>query len=1013
MRHWKKPVLIFLLILWGAGICLAGNPVQDISLGVKEFSLKNGMLFIVVERPTTPQVACRLSIRAGSALEDTGKTGIAHLLEHMMFKGTKNFGTLDVQKDQELQAQIEAAYQVILSEERKRDPNQALIKEKLEEMDRLRQEVQKIYVPQAFSSQLGKNGAVGVNAFTSEDQTQYTTSVPSDMLEQWFSIISEQIFEPSWREFYVEKEVVKREWAFRYINNPTGALWLDLDALAYTAHPYHNPVIGWTSDMEKYNTQDAMEFYKRFYNPTNAVCVLVGDVSLDEAKRLAGIYFERYPAGNRAPESVTREPRQEGPRRGIRFLKGARTPLLGIGFHAAPMGTRDFYALDALTMVLSHGRGARMDQNIINKGLAVDAWAYNPDHRFAGMLVLGGSPNDPEELKRAGIAEEEKREVYTEACRSLEGILIAEAEKLKTERVSERDLMRIKKLNRSDFLRRIRSNEALAGTLATIEVQVGWRYLMEYLERIEEITPEDILRVANRYVREENKTVVYVIPGGRPEKPPEEYSEVRLVTGSAAAKLEKPDTLLNRSVYPTPTDWRHPLSFERRPHKIAYPKAEVENVEGATLFYMPDRELPIIDLTLLIKAGVIDVGVEKTGLDTLIEGALIRGGTSRLPPEEFALALDENAIELSIDVGEEASTLSLSVMKEDWDKGIGFLKEVLTSPRFDPQVLEVVKKQAGMALERQGGDARAVASREAQIWHFKGHPYGRDPIVGIRTIPGIGPGDLRNFLTTYMVPSNMVLAVSGDVEKAMAVEGLREVLATLVKERVPERELAYPKASPPVLALIHKPGQLQSQVQWIMPGPLRTQPDYWRMNLLMSIFGGSDSRVYKRLRDDLGLVYAAYFYQAFKWKAGMLMGYMGCKGDKTAQAIEETIRIMGELREKIDAQDLEQKRLDVLNSFVFTVDTPKELVEVYARYYLRHEPLDTLERIQDAYMEATEGELNELARRFLDPSIPQIFVVGDKTINVKTADGRGITLEEDLKDLAKRLDIPYTEIALR
>jgi len=130
---------------------------------------------------------------------------------------------------------------VILSEEQKRDPNQALIKEKLEEMDRLRQEVQKIYVPQAFSSQLGRNGAVGVNAFTSPDETQYTASVPTDMLEQWFCITSEQIFEPSWREFYVEKDVVKREWAFRYINNPAGALWLDLDALAYTAHPYHNP----------------------------------------------------------------------------------------------------------------------------------------------------------------------------------------------------------------------------------------------------------------------------------------------------------------------------------------------------------------------------------------------------------------------------------------------------------------------------------------------------------------------------------------------------------------------------------------------------------------------------------------------------------------------------------------------------------------------------------------------------------------------------------------------------
>ena len=138
----------------------------DIRLDVKEFQLENGMHFLVVERPATPQVAVRLAIRAGSALEETGRTGIAHLLEHMMFKGTKNFGTLDVAKDAKLQQQIEAAYQITLSEQQKRSPDEKRIQKKRAEMEKLRAEVQKYYVPQAFSSQLGKIGAVGVNAFT-------------------------------------------------------------------------------------------------------------------------------------------------------------------------------------------------------------------------------------------------------------------------------------------------------------------------------------------------------------------------------------------------------------------------------------------------------------------------------------------------------------------------------------------------------------------------------------------------------------------------------------------------------------------------------------------------------------------------------------------------------------------------------------------------------------------------------------------------------------------------------
>ena len=456
MRFCKSLLMSFVLLVAATGLCRAAESFHGLNLEVKEFRLDNGMQFLVVERNATPQIACRLAIRAGSALEDRGKTGIAHMLEHMMFKGTNNFGTLDPQKDKELQDRIEAAYEAILAEEQERHPDRTLIKSKRAEMDRLRLQVQEIYAPQAFSSQLGRNGAVGVNAFTSKDQTQYMASVPSDMIEQWFSIVSEQLFEPSWREFYVEKEVVQREWAFRYINNPGGAAWLDLHATAYSAHPYHNPTIGWKSDMEKYSTQAAVDFHRKYYNPSNAVCVLVGDLTLERARKLAQTYFKRYPGGKRAPEGVTREPLQQGPRKSVRFLKGARTPVLRIGFHGAPMGERDFYALDALTMVLSHGRSARLTRDIVNRGLGVEAWAYNPDNRYAGMVILGGTPNDPVALKNSVLSESERRGIYLKACEELEERLLAQVEQFKTDLISERELRRIKKLNHRDFLDGIR-----------------------------------------------------------------------------------------------------------------------------------------------------------------------------------------------------------------------------------------------------------------------------------------------------------------------------------------------------------------------------------------------------------------------------------------------------------------------------------------------------------------------------------------------------------------------------
>jgi zinc protease len=306
-----------------------------------------------------------------------------------------------------------------------------------------------------------------------------------------------------------------------------------------------------------------------------------------------------------------------------------------------------------------------------------------------------------------------------------------------------------------------------------------------------------------------------------------------------------------------------------------------------------------------------------------------------------------------------------------------------------------------------------VAGRERDIWLFKGHPYGRDPLMGLTSIPAIGREDLKQFLRDFFVPSNMVAAVAGDIDRKDVSAGLSQFFEALPQNRAPQRHLADPPETPPVLALIHKPGQVQSQIAMSLPSVKRTHPDYWKINLLMSIFGGSDSLLYTRLRDDLGLVYSAGFYGTYKWQAGILSGYIGCKGDKTAAAIAQTIEVMNSLRQDVPEKELEQKRLDALNSFVFNVDTPADLVNVYGRYYLRDEPLDTLARIQDAFFNVSRDDLGRLARQYLDPGKIQIFVVGDKLTKIRNDHGDEATLEASLVELADSLGLPYREIELR
>ncbi len=985
-----------------------------LTIDVKEFSLDNGMLFLVVERDTVPQVACRLSIRAGSALEDTGRSGIAHMLEHMMFKGTMNFGTLDPDRDRELQERIESAYQVVLQEKRSRHPDWELIRRKRGKMAQLRREVQEIFVPQAFSSQLEKNGAVGVNAFTSHDETQYMVSVPSDMLEQWFSIVSEQIFEPAWREFYVEKEVVQREWAFRYVNNPAGAAWLDLYANAFTAHPYRNPVIGWRSDMDYYNATDAREFHREHYNPSNAVAVLVGDVKVEEVRRLAEIYFSRYPAGSRSPEKVTAEPQQKGPRKSIRYLEGARSPLLRIAFHGAPMESEDYYALDALAMVLSHGRSARLTREIIQKGLAVEAWAHNPGQRFGGMFILGGSPNDPERPDGLQPDQQGERELNLEACRNLKDLLLDQVDRLIRKPVTEAELARVLKLNERAFLDKLRNNENLARSLSTLEVKTGWRHLVEYVDRISRVTPEDIRRVAIDYLHRDNMTVVYVLPGGEPDKPPEPYEEERSSVGRRPARMHQADaTMENNSRYPTPEGWRHPLSFERSPQVIDYPDAERMKASGVEVFFLEDGELPLVDLTILVKAGRVDVPEEKQGLAEVLSHSLVRGGTWDMTPDMLAEKMDEMAMRLSVSIGEEESTIRLSVMNDDWEEGLSLLGDILTRPGFDSAVLDSVRRQLVTALVRRGEDARAVAMREALIRHFKGHPYGVDPLAALEIIPKIGSDDLKSFLQDYFVPSNMVAAVAGDISMDRVRDGLANVFSELPEGPPSDRNIPEPEKSSPVVAFIDKPGQVQAHVAMMLPSFPRSHPDYWKTGLLVNLFGGRDSMLYSRLRDDLGLVYAAYAHQTFRWEAGFVVGYAGCRADRTVEVIEEAMELMKELHKGVSPEKLENKRMDVLNSFVFNVDSPKELVTVYGRYRLRGEPLDTLDRIQRDYLSATAEDLERLAGVVLDPAALQVFVVADRNTVVRGEDGTETILGQKLRLFAEKAGLPFEEIELR
>lgn len=994
--------LVAALVAGGLNSAFAAEPAAKVQVNVESFTLPNGMLFLVVNRPELPQVACRLSIKAGSTFESNGNTGIAHMLEHMLFKGTKNFGTTDLKQDLNLQRRIEAAYQLILHEQNKTNPDPAKIEKARADMASLREQARAIYVPNVVFMQLGKNGANNLNAMTSSDFTMYTADMPSDMLEQWFSLMSEQVFEPEWREFYVEKDVVLREWGYRSANDPGNLAMRNLNATAYQASPYKHPVIGWLSDIERFSTMAAIDFHSRYYCPNNAVCVLVGNVTVEEARRLAKIYFERYPKGDDVITYVTREPEQTGPRRVVSSLPGAKTPAVMIGYHGPALGSADFYALDLLSMVLSFGQSSRLQQNLVKPGLMTSAIAYNPDSRFATQFIMVGVP---------ALKETEGQYNYAELCDEARDLLLSEISKVAQDGVTQKELDRAKTLARRQFIDTLRNNGSLAYVLSSYEVYIDYTYLNTYLGELGKITASDVQAAAQKYLAEDKMTVSVVLPGGEAADAPVDYHETRVYTPGDEENEYIPKSFANHSVYKTPSGWKHPLSFHREPELIKYKDAEQFTVNGARVFYLKDDTVPMAELKLVIKAGGLDLPADKQGLNKLLRSTLIQGGTENYDSQTLAEILDDNAMQFGINSGLETTTVTISVLSETFEYALQILGDILTRPALEEGVFNAAVQQQLVGLHMNSGDAQWLAANISASRFFAGSPYGADVLNEMNTLPQVTRDEVKAFIDTYFVPGNMTIAFSGNVEREEVERLLTKFTGRLNPAPAPGRDVGVLSMEHSGFYLVNKPGQVQSQIILMLPSVKRNDPEFWKLNFLANLYGsGKDSLLLTRLRDDLGLAYSSSFWQTENWQTGYFMGWIGCQGARTGLALREATGLMESLKQGVKDKDVKRNKQMLLNSFVFNLDNNFDLAATYAGYALRDVPLDTLEKIQLAFSEATAEELTELAQRFFDVSKLQIVVVADKNTVVEDVDGKKVTLQEDLAKLAQELGLPFTEL---
>jgi predicted Zn-dependent peptidase len=492
-----------------AAMSLASAQAQDLKSFEQKTTTKvlpNGLTIIVCERPEAPVFSYSTFIDAGDVNDPSGESGLAHMFEHLAFKGTSQIGTTDYAAEKVALAKVEAANDAYEAEYRKavgRDPQKlAELKKAFEEAET---EAHKYVVQNQFSEVAERNGESGMNAETGLDQTMYYWSMPENRLELWAWLESSRLVEVVPREFYKERNVVMEERRMRTDSNPEGRLFEQFLATAYVAHNYGRSSIGWPSEVSQITATEAMEFHKKYYVGSNIVVAVVGDVKASEAMPVLERYFGRVPAGPKPEEMTTVEPKQFAEK--TVAIREATQPIYMEGYHRPDYRDPDDAVYDGIGDILSNGRVSRLYRSLVrDQQIAAVAEGVSPypGDKYPSLFVFFAAPlpgHTPAEMREA---------------------IHKEIDKLKTADVSDEELVMFKTRTRADLLRGLADNQGLANMLAEYQTRYGdWRELFKQLDRVDKVTKADIRRVANQVFQASNRTEAWIeteAPTAAPQK---------------------------------------------------------------------------------------------------------------------------------------------------------------------------------------------------------------------------------------------------------------------------------------------------------------------------------------------------------------------------------------------------------------------------------------------------------------------------------------------------------------
>ncbi|MDA8243090.1 MAG: pitrilysin family protein [Elusimicrobia bacterium] len=463
---------------------------------VVSYTLANGFRLLILEKRFVPAVSFTMFFKVGNADCRPGKTGLAHLFEHMAFKGTTTINSAGYEREKPALDRVEAAAQALIAAESSGKEPAGKLEALRAELDRAQEAADALSVSDEYLKIYNSLGESGLNAMTSADYTVYVVSLPSNRLEAWMRLESDRFKNPVLREFYRERDVVLEERRMGE-SDPNRVIWEALLSSAFDEHPYRNPTIGWPEDVRRLTRTDAENFYRAFYTPDNATLAVTGDVDPAVVIALAERYFGDWRRGGSPDRSCPAEPPQN--REKLRTVVFNAAPALRIGFRNPGMGHPDIYPLIMAGETLSGGKTGRFYRNLVEgRQLALYAWAgaSTPGNRYPSLFVVAAAPKAP----------------HTAA--ELDAAIMEEIERLAAEPPTRWELDRTLNNYQAEMIKQLESNTGLGMSLAQNESLMGdWRFDWKAGEQLRRVTPEDVSAAAAGYLTRANRTAVFL--GGK------------------------------------------------------------------------------------------------------------------------------------------------------------------------------------------------------------------------------------------------------------------------------------------------------------------------------------------------------------------------------------------------------------------------------------------------------------------------------------------------------------------